>query len=122
VVSTRYLIVELFDILSEELRVRGATLDDLDVDDRLGIRSLVDTMPSADVHVSLQVAAHRNPRSSWTHNDYFDIDALSLAVPYCDVVATERHRAHDLVQSGCPDRLGTTVTATPEELLAALSY
>jgi hypothetical protein len=32
-----------------------------------------------------------------------------LAVPYCDVVVTDRRRAHDHHCAGCPDRLGTTV-------------
>ena len=121
VISGRYFIIELFDMLSEGLAARGATIDELFSDDRDAVRALVDAMPSGDVHVSLQVAAHRNPRSSWTSNDYFDIDALSLAVPYCDVVATERRRAHDLAWSGCPERLDTIVVATPEDLLQALT-
>jgi hypothetical protein len=77
-------------------------------------------MPSCDVHVSLHAVNHSNPRSAWTANDYFDIDALALAVPYCDVVATDRQRAHDLHRAGCPDRLGTTVVSAPEELVRVL--
>lgn len=122
VVATRYVVVELMDMLLEGLLARGATVDDLVVgDERAAIRSFVDGMPSADVHVSLQVVAHSNPQSAWTSNDYFDIDALSLAVPYCDVVATDRQRAHDLRRSACPKRLDTTVVSTPEDLVDVLS-
>lgn len=120
VVGARYVIVELMDMLNEGLADRRATLDDLVGEDRDAVRAVVDAMPSGDVHVGLQVAAHRNPQSSWTANDYFDIDALALAVPYCDVVVTERRRARDLAWSGCPHRLDTIVLTSPEELLEAL--
>jgi hypothetical protein len=119
VVSARYMIVELLNMLNESLARRGRCLDDL-WEDRLSSRSFVDSMPSGDVHVSLQVAAHQNPQSTWTVNDFFDIDAMSLAVPYCDVVATDRRRAHELNTSGCAARLGTHVVASPEELLDIL--
>ena len=120
VVGARYLIVELMDMLNEGLEARAASLDDLFSDDHDAVRANVDEMPGGDVHVSLQVAAHRNPQSSWTPNDYFDIDALSLAVPYCDVVVTERRRARDLEWSGCPERLGTILLTSPEDLLGEL--
>lgn len=120
VVAARYVLVELADMLNEGLAARQATLDDLLGHDRHPGRSLVDAMPSGDVHVSLLVAAHRNPQSTWTSNDFFDIDALALAVPYCDVVVTERRRANDLNHSGCAQRLGTTVLTSPEELLDLL--
>lgn len=120
VIGARYMNIELVDMLIEALADRQATLSDLVGDDRDAIRAVVDAMPSGDVHVSLQVAAHRNPQSSWTVNDFFDIDALALAVPYCDVVVTERRRARDLTWSGCPQRLDTTILTSPEELLESL--
>lgn len=119
VVSTRYMIVELLDMTTESLARRGLKLEDVwfDVD---SARGLVDSMPSGDVHVSLQTAAHRNPQTTWKPNDYFDIDALSLAVPYCDIVLTERHRCHVLRTEGCAQRLDTVVIASPDELIALL--
>jgi hypothetical protein len=51
----------------------------------------------------------------------FDIDALSVAVPYCDVVVTERHARHSLEVAGAPDRCGTAVMATLGQLAAAIS-
>lgn len=121
VVGARYVIVEMMDMLLEGLADRSATMGDLvSEDDREAIREFVDAMPSGDVHVSLQVALHRNAESRWSPNDFFDIDALSVAVPYCDVVVTDRQRVRDLEGAGCPARLGTTVVATPEALLEAL--
>ena len=121
VVGARYVIVEMMDMLLEGLADRSATMGDLVSEgDRDAIREFVDAMPSGDVHVSLQVALHRNAESRWSPNDFFDIDALSVAVPYCDVVATDRQRVRDLEGAGCPARLGTTVVATPAALLEAL--
>lgn len=77
-------------------------------------------MPSADVRISMLTAAHRNPQTRWTPNDIFDIDALSDAVPYCDIVVTERHAHHVLHSAGLPDRVGTMVLASLEDLVAAL--
>lgn len=71
--------------------------------------------------VSLTVAAHRNPQTKWTGNDMFDIDALSVAVPYCDLVVTERHARHVLEVSGAPGRCGTTAMATLAELAVEIS-
>ena len=115
VVGARYVAIELFDMFSESLARRGLDLEEVwgGVD---AARNFVDSMPSGDVHVSLQVAAHRNPQSTWSSNDYFDIDALSLAVPYCDIVLTEKHRCHALQSEGCSRRLGTIVVASPNEL------
>jgi hypothetical protein len=75
-------------------------------------------MPSGDVSETLITAAHRNPQKQWTANDIFDIDALSVAVPYCQVVVTERHAGRTLPVAGLPARLGTDVLATLDDLAA----
>jgi len=120
VVTARYVLVELFEMLQDGLAARGSDLDDAFGEDRASYRAFVDAMPSGDVHISLQVAAHSNPRAQWKPNDYFDLDALSLAVPYCTIVATDRQRAHELNASGAPARLGTVVVASPSEIVRAL--
>src|SRR5215211_4633925 len=84
---------------ADALAGRHLDLEDL-FTDLESARRFVDSMPSADVCVSLMTAAHRNPETKWTGNDMFDIDALSVAVPYCDVVVTERHARHVLTVSG----------------------
>ena len=120
VVSSRYVLIELFDMLQEGIAARGSDLDEVFDEKRHSYRAFVDSMPSGDVHVSLQVAAHQSPSTRWKPNDYFDIDALSLAVPYCSIVATDRQRAHELSVSGAAERLETAVVATPEALMREL--
>jgi hypothetical protein len=98
-------------MLAQALAARNLELEEVFPDPKYA-RRFVDSMPSADVCVSLITAAHRNPQTRWTGNDMFDIDALGVAVPYCDVVVTERHARHALEIAGAPARSGTAVMAT----------
>jgi hypothetical protein len=120
IVAARYVIFEIMEMVEEALTCRSLDVSDVwtDLD---ASRRIVDCMPSADVCVTLLTAAHRNPQMVWTGNDIFDIDALSVAVPYCEVVATERHATRTLVSAGVPDRLGTEVVATLDDLVDRLS-
>lgn len=113
------LALELVDGLAESVRAHGLELDEL-VDDTDAARRFTDSMPSGDSWISLLTAAHRNPRSRWEPNDILDFDALSVAIPYCDVVATDRHARALANAARLPARLGATVVATPDELIAAL--
>jgi hypothetical protein len=122
-VAARYVIVELMDLLMESYGERGIGLEDLFPEDeelqQSFMRAFVDGMPSGDVHVSLQTASHRG-RSKWEPNDFHDIDFLSVGVAYCDIVATEKHRAHQLRAQGVHERLGTRVLTSLDHLAAAL--
>jgi hypothetical protein len=119
VASGRYLAREVLDLLTEAFMARHLTVEDILID-KASARRFVDIMPSADVHVALTYAAHRNRDKSWVSNDIFDIDALSISVPYCDVVVTERHACHVLHTAGVPARVGTEVFATLGELVSWL--
>jgi hypothetical protein len=114
-VSARYLLIELNAVVSEALAVRGLKIEEV-FGDTPSARRMMDSMPSADVSVSLMTAAHRNPQTKWTPNDIFDIDGLSLAAAYCDVVVTDRHARNSLIAAGVPARAGTEVPATLAEL------
>ena len=66
-------------------------------------------MPSSDVAVDLKTQMHRDGQRAalWSANDVYDVDALALAIPYRDVVVTEKHAADALRRAGEPDRYGT---------------
>jgi hypothetical protein len=119
VVSARYLAIELMDYVEQGLRDRGQGADELFAG-RAESRLFVDAMPSGDVHVSLVTEAHRNAETSWGPNDMFDVDAMAVGVAYCDIVVTEKHRAHALTVSGVAERLGTTVARSLAELVRIL--
>jgi hypothetical protein len=51
----------------------------------------------------------RNTDKNWSGNDVRDGDAMCAAVPYCDVVMTDKHVAAQLKRSPAVTRLGTQV-------------
>src|SRR5581483_10193729 len=87
VVSARELEIEFQNILPRALAERGLALTDV-IPDQQSARAFVRAMPSTEVSIELKTAWHRNADKVWTANDIYDIDAMSLAVPYCDVVVT----------------------------------
>jgi hypothetical protein len=68
----------------------------------------VDAIPSLRVAVDLKVELFRNPRP-WTMNPIHDIDALSMAVPYCHVVVPDGEMANLLSRSDTGPRYGTKI-------------
>lgn len=84
VVSAREMAFSIFDIVDETLSRHGVMFSDI-WSDRESARRAIDSMPSVDVAVTLKTAAHRNRDKAWVSNDIHDIDALSTAVPYCDM-------------------------------------
>ena len=73
-------------------------------------------MPSFDVAVTLKTACHRNSAHRWKYNDIYDIQALAPALPYCDVVVTDKAMETQIRQSGLTKRLNTTVSAQLSDL------
>jgi hypothetical protein len=57
-------------------------------------------MPDTDVTAVLKTSRHRDATRTWTSNDMFDIDAPTVAVPYCDIVGTDNDQTHALTATG----------------------
>jgi hypothetical protein len=119
-IRARYVALELMEAVYDGLAGRGLEIEDVwgSVD---ASRQVVDAMPSGDVAVSLLSEYHRNPSLTWKRNHIFDIDALSVAVPYCDAVVSDRDAVDKLRRSGVADRLDTPVFTSLAELVAFLS-
>ena len=118
-VAVRYMATDVIEDFTEGLAARGLQVEDVYAD-QVSSRRFTDSMPSADAYVTLLAAAHRDPNTKWTPNRMFDLDAMSVALPYHDLVATDREAAHVAVTEGLSERLGTFVTASLDELVAAL--
>ncbi len=82
--------------------------------------SFADTIPSLRIAVDLKVELFRNATKPWTMNAIHDIDALSMAVPYCRVVVPDREMDNLLSRSGTGPRYGTKIITTLAELPDAL--
>jgi hypothetical protein len=115
VVAARELRHELFDIVEAALRRRGLAWGDV-LGDRESLRRFMGAMPSTDVAIALKIKRHRDATLGWIANDINDIDALSLAVPYCDLVVTEKFAHHLLTTSRVAERMNTVVMRSMSEL------
>jgi hypothetical protein len=118
-VSARELIIELHERFARGLADRGVDGSEF-LTGPSEARPFFDAMPSFDVAVSLKTALHQNLHHQWTANDIHDIDALGSAVPYCDVVVTDKAMAATLRTAGLDSRLNTLVLARLEDLPDAL--
>jgi hypothetical protein len=119
VVSARELIIEFQNILPRALTERGLVLSDV-ISDARSARAFVRAMPSTEVSIELKTAWHRNRDKPWSANDVHDIDAMSLAVPYCDIVVTEKACHHVLEAAQLGKRMHTALLRNLEDLPSTL--
>lgn len=120
VVSGRELHIEFQHLLSRALEERGLVLNEIITAPESGC-AFVNGMPSTEVAIEIKTAWHRNGERRWTANDIYDIDAMAVAIPYCDVVVTEKACHHIVTVAGLPERMGTTVLNNLSELPRVLT-
>ena len=116
VVNARELDIELGEVVARATTAMETSIGALVDYDRTKLRDFTDCMPSTRVAVSLKAAYHKNNRHTWTTNDIHDIDALSIAVPYCDAVLTDKAARNQIVSSPELEVFNTFMPRTPEEL------
>lgn len=80
------------------------------------LRSFLSSMPHTQVAVSIKTQLHKNPGHNWTPNDISDIDAMSVAYPYCEAVFPDKAIRHALRNSKELRSMGTFVPRRPGEL------
>jgi hypothetical protein len=115
IISARELMIEFQNMLPRSLAERNLSLTDVMTDPQ-SARSFVRAMPSTEVSIELKTAWHRNTDKTWTGNDIFDLDALALAVPYCDVVLTDKACHHALTVARLGERMHTALPRKLEDL------
>ena len=117
VITVREVLIELRDIFAKGFAARGPRAADqfynVEQDELL---SIYNSMPSLNVAVSLKTSFHRDPNHKWTNNDIYDIRALALTIPYCDVVVTDRAMWSHVTRQKLHDRYSTVVIPQLAEL------
>lgn len=90
--------------------------------DRDGARAFVRQMPSSEVAIELKRVLHRDAgrAANWKPNDVNDIDQMAMAVPYCNVVVTEKAAADALKRARLDERCGTTLLRNLNDLAGHL--
>lgn len=81
----------------------------------------VDHLPSRRVAARMYVQYVKNRSVEWKVNDLRDVAALSLAIPYCDVVVTDRKAWNAANEARLGDEFGTGIYATLKDLAAHLN-
>lgn len=71
--------------------------------------NLIASLPSALTWATMRDWKHRDFSHPWEQLDWAGISVPSVAVPYCDIVVTERRWAHIIRASGLATRFDTDV-------------
>ncbi len=121
IVAARELIHEFGDNLTTVLAEYHWTWDDFFERGKEWAHQFLSRVPTAHVWLSLKIANHRNRDKPWVVNDVHDIDGLSRAVPYCDVVAAEKHAYALLRALKLNARYSTHVVRGASQLVSVLS-
>jgi hypothetical protein len=83
------------------------------------INNFVKDVPAAYVLFILNYARNTNKSRKIEPNDFYDLNALAAAIPYCDIVVTEREWANILIDNGI-DKLYDTIILYEVEKLEEL--
>lgn len=81
-----------------------------------GLTSLLRDIPTRWVDHELRRLRHENAQMGWNRGDLADMNALSVAIIYCDVVVTERRWTHLAARADLGERYGTKIFSSLEDL------
>lgn len=85
------------------------------------VREFGRSVPTVHVKATLRACKHRDFNHRWDQHDRTDLRALSLAIPYCDWVVTEKRWAHIAKASGLCSAYNTNVGAGLSSIEGVLS-
>lgn len=126
-VMARELLHEHFDLLGEVMAEYRMSLERalrINVErpgsGRPKMMEFSDRIPTMRLAADMKTALFRNAERVWQLNDLYDIDALSLAIPYCHVVLTDKDAADRVRRTKADERHGTHVLANFDALLERL--
>lgn len=105
-------VADIHDPLTRIGAEYGLTFEDI----AARMTGIIDSMPSRWVEMKLRRQRQANPEKTWEGNDLNDVAALAIAVPYCDLVVTERSWSAMLNDAKVPDRFGHRVSRSLHDL------
>jgi hypothetical protein len=118
----RFLLVEFARRISEELRNIGKEVNAPVpvLESWKQIESIIEAMPSSNTLFRLLRSRQRNRQKRWEPNDLGDLSFLAVAVPYADLIVTERQWAATVRMEHLDQRYRTKVLHRRSDLLAEL--
>ena len=91
-----------------------------DENDRAWLTEVILGVPELSIRITLREPCDRQRQRTVEGNDFRDIDALFAAIPYCQVVGTEKFWNALAIQAGLDERFNTRIIADLRELSAIL--
>jgi hypothetical protein len=91
-----------------------------ELDTAEGMTALLMELPSRAVTYELRRLRHQSRDTKWKPNDLEDVASLSVAIPYCDVVVTEKHWCHMARRATLDRRFNTVILHDLKELAAVI--
>lgn len=125
-IQARELMHDHLDLFMATLAEYGLTISQLGFDSekqpetRRKIAAFADSVPALRIAVDLKQHLFRNASRPWQINDLYDIDAISLAMPYCHAVLVDKMMTDFLNRSRVPQYSGTRVVDSLTDLLDIL--
>jgi hypothetical protein len=107
--------------ISEPLALAATDLDITGEQLADNAQAIIEAIPSRWVEMKLRHQRQANPQKTWEGNDLNDVTSLAVAVPYCDVVVTERSWASLINAAKVGDRFDTLVTPRLQDVVDRLS-
>jgi hypothetical protein len=120
VISGRDVVHEWMELFVKHLREREVDGLPHDLPSESEMPSFWAAMPQVQVAISVKTRYHRNLERNWKTNDICDIDAMSIAYPYCDAVFTDNEARAALIDDRDLRRISTFMPKRPEQLTAWL--
>ncbi|WP_139230976.1 hypothetical protein [Microbacterium sp. cf046] len=78
--------------------------------------AFVERVPTLRISAEMKLEIYRNSSRRWNWNMLRDVDALSTAIPYCDVVVADKDAVDLVRRTKAPQRHGTAVISRLDEL------
>jgi hypothetical protein len=119
VVSAGELLHELNEMVASRIAEAGKTVEEVLPTAEVTF-AFTDGMPSTRVVISMKTHYFKNSDNRWTTNDVSDIDALSVAVAYCDAVYSDKKAMHAVKSSRDLQVFDTFIPRTPLQMAAWL--
>jgi hypothetical protein len=101
-------------LAAAELGITGEQLAD-------NAQTIIEAIPSRWAEMKLRHQRQANPQKAWEGSDLNDVTALAVAVPYCDVVVTERSWSALINSAKVDDHYKTLVTRSLHDVMDQLA-
>ncbi len=102
--------------IAEQCRLLGANFDDWHGDEDKFLEDTINSIPSVKVTLELVVVRDRQCGGAIMTNDFRDVSFPAAAIPYGDVVVTDRYWADMARRTGLGRRFGTEILSDVRRL------